>query len=173
MQKYLTTVLILSSGLLAGQPSAAFAQADVAFRGNALPQVLQTSGSISCFADTAANTGYYRNLNPAPGKPEVVLKSSPLETQTAAGGYKISFRGDQATVLDEVMKQSYQFQVYERRNDGVILMRAKGVGIEIITIDPLNGSFVLTDSGVQTLWNRTTDLRINNRKTHVQGNSEA
>jgi hypothetical protein len=57
-------------------------------------------------------------------------------------------------VLDEVMKQSYQFQVYERRKNGVILTRVKGVGIEIITIDPLNGSFVLTDSGVQTFWNR-------------------
>lgn len=156
MQKYLITVLILCPGLLVGQLSAAFAQGDKAFLGKALPQVLQPSGTVSCFADTAAVTGYYRNLNPAAGKPEVVLKSSPLETQTAGGGYKISFRGDQATVLDEVMKQSYQFQVYERRKDGVILMRAKGVGIEIITIDPLNGSFVLTDSGVQTLWNRAT-----------------
>lgn len=154
MREYLFTVLILGSGLLAGPP-AVFAQANLPFQGKVLPQVLQTSGTVSCIADTAANTGYYRNLNPTPGKPEVVLKSSPLEKQTAGGGYKISFRGDQATVLDEVMKESYRFQVYERRDDGVILIRAKGVGVEIITIDPRNGSFVHTDAGVQTLWNRT------------------
>lgn len=153
MPKYLLTGLALCSGLLASPP-AMFAQAGLSFQGKVLPQVLQPSGSVSCFADTAAVTGYYRNLYPEPGKPEVVLQSSPLKTQTAGGGYKISFRGDQATVLDEVLKQSYQFQVYERRVDGVILMRAKGVGIEIITIDPMNGSFVLTDAGVQALWNR-------------------
>ena len=157
MKKYLInliTVLILSSGLLVGQRSVTFAQGDKPFRGKALPQVLRPSATVSCFSDTSANTGYYRNLFPEPGKPEVVLTSSPLETQTAGGGYKISFKGDQATVLDEVMKQSYQFQVYQRRDDGVMLVRFKGVGIEIITIDPQNGSFVLTDSGVQTLWNR-------------------
>ncbi|MEX0805753.1 MAG: hypothetical protein WD688_20905 [Candidatus Binatia bacterium] len=153
MQKYLI-MLILGSGLLVGQRSAAFAQGDNTFRGKALPQVLRPSATVSCFSDTSANTGYYRNPYPEPGKPEVVLKSSPLETQTAGGGYKISFNGNQATVVDEVMKQSYQFQVYQRRDDGVILVRFKGIGIEIITIDPLNGSFVLTDSGVQTLWNR-------------------
>ena len=155
MQKYLITVLILGSELLVGQRSGAFAQeGDKAFRGKGLPQVLRPSATVTCFSDTSANTGYYRNPFPEPGKPEVVLKSSPLETQTAGGGYKISFKGDQATVLDEVMKQSYQSQVYQRRDDGVMLVRFKGVGIEIITIDPLNGSFVLTDSGVQTLWNR-------------------
>lgn len=159
MQKYLITVLILGSGLLVGQPSAVFAQGDKAFRGKALPQVLRPSATVSCFSDMSANTGYYRNLSPAPGEPEVTLSSSPLKTQTLGGGYKISVKGDQATVLDEVMKWTYQYQVYQRRDDGVILVRFKGVGIEIITIDPLNGSFVLTDSGVQTgiatSWNRT------------------
>ena len=154
MKKYLITALILGSGLLVGQRSVTFAQGDKAFRGKALPQVLRPFANVSCLSDTSANTGYYRNPYSKPGKPEVVLKSSPLETQTAGGGYKISFKGDQATVVDEVMKQSYQFQVYQRRDDGVMLVRFKGVGIEIITIDPQNGSFVLTDSGVQTLWNR-------------------
>ncbi len=95
MQKFLITVLILGSGLLVGQRSAAFAQGDKAFRGKALPQVLRPSATVSCFSDTSANTGYYRNLNPEPSKPEVVLTSRPLATQTAGGGYKISFRGDQ------------------------------------------------------------------------------
>ncbi len=154
MRKHLLTMLTLCSVLVASQSSAAFAQADTAFLGKPLPQVLQPSGSVSCFADTAGVSGYYRSLIPEPGKPEVVLRSHPLKKQRAGGGYKISFRGDQATVLDEVMNVSYQFDVYERRKDGVILVRAKGVGIEVITIDPLNGSFVLTDAGVQTLWNR-------------------
>ncbi|MGB7950378.1 MAG: hypothetical protein WCH75_22045 [Candidatus Binatia bacterium] len=151
MRKNLLTVLIVGSGLLTGQPSAVSAQADVPFRGKALPQLLQPSGSISCFADQAAVTGFYRN----PGKPEVALSSSLLKSQKAGGGYKISFADEHAMVRDEFMKESYRFQVYERRDDGVILIRGKGVGVEIITIDPRNGSFVHTDAGVQTLWNRT------------------
>lgn len=155
MQKYLITVLILGSGLFVGQRSAAFAQGDKAFRGKALPQVLRPSATVSCFSDTSANTGYYRNLVPQPGKPEVVQTSSPLKSQTAGGGYKIAFAEDHAVVRDEFMNESYRFQVYQRRQDGVILIRGKGVGIEVMTIDPQNGSFVLTDAGVQTLWNRT------------------
>lgn len=58
-------------------------------------------------------------------------------------------------MFDEVMKESNQFQVYSRSSAGVILIRGKGVGIEVITIDPQSGSFVLTDSGVSPLWNRT------------------
>ena len=155
MQKYLITVLILGSGFLVGQRSAAFAQGDEAFRGKALPQLLlQPYGSVSCFADQAAVTGFYRNLPPEPGKPEVVLSSSPLKSQKAGGGYKISVGGNQAMVRDEFMKETYRFQIYERREDGVILIRGKGVGVEVITIDPRNGSFILTDAGVQTLWNR-------------------
>jgi hypothetical protein len=154
MRSYFLAVLILCSGLIAGQPSAAFAQADLAFRSKPLPQVLQLSGSVSCIADKAAVTGYYRNLNREPGKPEVVLHSSSLKSQKASGGYKISFADDEATVLDEVLKESYRVQVDARRDDGVILVRHKGVGIEVITIDPRNGSFILTDVGVQTLWNR-------------------
>lgn len=66
MQKYLITVLILGSGLLVGQRSAAFAQGDEAFRGKPLPQLLlQPSGSVSCFAGQAAVTGFYRNVPPS------------------------------------------------------------------------------------------------------------
>lgn len=154
MRKNLLTVLIVGSALVTGQPLVVSAQADVAFRGKALPQLLQPSGSVSCFADQAAVTGFYRNLPPEPGKPEVVLSSSPLKSQKAGGGYKISVEGNQAMVRDEFMKETYRFQIHERREDGVILIRGKGVGVEVITIDPRNGSFVLTDAGVQTLWNR-------------------
>jgi hypothetical protein len=52
------------------------------------------------------------------------------------------------------MNETYDVIIYARRTDGVILIRPKDVGVEIMTIDHLNGSFVLTDAGVQTLWNR-------------------
>ena len=170
---------VLLTGVLVAQPALAPAQRETAFRGRPVPQALQPSGSISCFADRAAATGYYRAVIPEPGKADVTLHSTPLgggyravipepgkadvtlhstplESQTAGGGYKISFAGEEATVADEFMKDSYRFQVYQRREDGVILIRAKGVGVEVITIDPRSGSFVLTDSGVQTLWNRAS-----------------
>lgn len=155
-KKISTSVKVLAGGVLAAQAALALAQSETAFRRRAVPQALQPSGSISCFADRAAVTGYYRAVIPEPGKPDVTLSSTPLESQTAGGGYKISFAGEEATVRDEFMKESYRFQVYQRREDGVILLRGKGVGVEVITIDPRSGSFVLTDSGVQTLWNRTS-----------------
>ena len=120
-----------------------------------MPQVLQPRGRVSCFSDQAATTGYYRNLSTEPGKPEVALTHSPLKSQTAGGGYKISIEKDQATVNDEVTKRSDQFHVHRRDDTGVILIRLKGVGVEVITVDPQNGSFVLTDAGVQMPWNRT------------------
>jgi len=146
----------LLGGLLTAQVALALAQDDTPFRGRALPQALQESGSISCFADRAAVTSYYRAVFPDPGKPDVTLHSAPLESQTAGGGYKISLGAKEATVRDEFLKESYRFQVYQRRQDGVILMRLKGVGVEVITIDPRSGSFLLSDSGVQTLWNRAS-----------------
>ena len=82
-----------------------------------------------------------------PSKPEVTLRSSTLKKQSAGGGYRITFHGDRAMVFDEFAKESYDFRVYERRSDGVILIRSKGICVEVITIDPMNGSFVLTDAG--------------------------
>ncbi len=110
---------------------------------------------VSCFADHAATTGYYRNLAAEPGKPDVALTHSPLKSQTAGGGYRISIENDQATVNDEVTKRSDEFHVYSRDDRGVLLIRLKGNGVEVITVDPQNGSFVLTDTGIQNLWNRT------------------
>lgn len=121
-----------------------------------MPQVLQPSARVSCFSDQAATTGYYRNLRPELGKPEVVLTHTPLKSQAAGGGYKISIERDQATVNDEVTKRSDQFQVYKRDQSGVILIRLKDIGVETITVDPRNGSFVLTDAGVQLPWNRAS-----------------
>jgi hypothetical protein len=142
--------LLILLGFMLNLPIRATAQQETPFRGRAL----QSSGVVSCFADRAAVTGYYRTPVPAPGKPEVVLRSTPIESQTAGGGYKISFAGEHALVRDEFMKESYQFQVHARRESGIVLVRGKGVGVEIITIDPQNGSFVHTDAGVQPLWNR-------------------
>ena len=95
-------------------------------------------------------------LDARAGEPQVALSSDPLKSQSAGGGYRISFDDDQASVLDEVLNQTYRFQVHSRRSDGVVLLRGKGVGVEVITIDPRNGSFVLTDAGVSQLWNRAT-----------------
>ena len=53
--------------------------------------------------------------------------------------YRISFDDDQASVLDEVLNQTYGLQVHSRRSDGVVLLRGKGVGVEVITIDPRDG----------------------------------
>ncbi|HEY4580184.1 MAG TPA: hypothetical protein VIG89_04040 [Candidatus Acidoferrales bacterium] len=151
--RLLIYVMALGGAGLAVQ--AGLAQSETGFRGGVVPHALQPSGTLNCFADRAAVTGYYRAVVPEPGEPDVTLRSTPLESQTAGGGYTISFASENATVLDEVTKDTHRFQVYQRGPNGLILLRTKDVGVEVITIDPRNGSFVHTDSGVQTLWNRT------------------
>ena len=141
--------------LVVGYSATALAEDGVPFRGLALPQVLQPTARVSCLSNQAATIGYYRNVSAEPGKPEVTLTHSPLRSQTTGDGYKISIEKDQATVNDEATKRSDQFHVYRRDDRGLILIRLKGVGVEVITVDPQNGSFVLTDAGVQMPWNRT------------------
>ena len=83
------------------------------------------------------------------------LKSSGIKSQMTGGGYKISIEANTATVFDQFTKQSNQFEVVVRNSNGVILVRNRGGGVEVITIDPQNGSFVLSDSVVHSVSNRT------------------
>jgi hypothetical protein len=126
MRKYLlyTAFAIFIGGFIAD--SVLFGQSDKPFSGKPLTRMLQSSAVINCFSDESANTGYYRNWNT---KPDVALDSSALKKQSAGGGYRITLEGDQAMVFDEFMKESYQFILYGRRTDGVILIRPKGVGV--------------------------------------------
>jgi hypothetical protein len=141
MRKYLLyTAVTIFAGVFIGD-SVLFGQSDKPFSGKPLPQMLQSSTSVYCFSDTAATMGYYRSrLSPTP---EATLTSSALKKQSTGGGYRITFHSDRALVFDEFAKESFDFIVFERRTDGVILIRPKGVGVEVITIDPVNGSFRL------------------------------
>ncbi len=146
-------LLVGAVAILLTQACNVRAEYEAPFSGKPLLRILQSSATVSCFSDLSATTGYYGKEE---GKPDTFLTSAPLKSQRAGGGYKISIKDDTAVVTDEVFGQSYQFQILERDAKGVILTRDKGVGVEVITIDPQNGSFVLTDSGVQSrLWNRT------------------
>ena len=156
MGKTLLAVFTLPLALACGQAVAPESTGATDFLGQSLPEVLDPSGSVSCFADTAAVSGYYRDLSAGSAEARVTLTSDPLKTQSTGGGYRISFDDDQASVLDEVLNQTYRFQVHSRRSDGVVLLRGKGVGVEVITIDPRNGSFILADAGVSQLWNRAS-----------------
>ncbi|MCI0626995.1 MAG: hypothetical protein L0387_36000 [Acidobacteria bacterium] len=129
------------------------------FSGKPVPEILNPTASVRCFSDQAAVTGFYRDVNPQSAKTEVFLQHSSLKSQKAGGGYKISLKGDSATVFDEAARVANDFQVYSRGAGGVILVRGRatprGDGIEVITIDPESGSFVLADLQVGPLWNRT------------------
>ena len=121
------------------------------FSGLPLRSILQPSATVNCFSDNAATTGYYREI----GESEVSLKSSGIKSQMTGGGYKISIEANTATVFDQFTKQSNRFEVVVRNSNGVILVRNRGGGVEVITIDPQNGSFVLSDSVVHSVSNRT------------------
>ena len=122
------------------------------FTGLPLLNIIQPSVTLTCSSDSAATTGYYREI----GKPEVSLESNAVKSQPARAGYKISIEGRYAFVSDQAQEQKERFQVTTRSPNGVVLVRNRGSkGVSVITIDPLNGSFVLADSVVHTLSNRT------------------
>jgi len=121
------------------------------FQGTPLPQALERSGVIRCFSDRASVSGYHRDETSS----AVTLSATALAQQSAGGWYRITLGGRTVTVDDEAVGLTSKFDVNQRRDDGLVLVRTKSIGVEIITIDPLNGSFVLTDTGIQRLWNRT------------------
>ena len=121
------------------------------FSGLPLRSILQPSATVNCFSDNAATTGYYREI----GTEEVSLQSSGIKSQMTGGGYKISIEDRTALVFDQFLKRSEHFQVVTRTSKGVILVQNRGDGVSVITIDPLNGSFVLSDSVVHSVSNRT------------------
>ena len=122
------------------------------YTGLPLVGLLEPSATFSCSSDTAATTGYHREI----GKAEVSLESSAIKSQPAGAGYKISIEGRYAFVFDQAQERKERFQVTTRSPNGVILIRNRGSkGVSVMTIDPLNGSFVLSDSVVHTLTNRT------------------
>ncbi len=119
------------------------------FSGRAVSNLLNPTATVSCFADKATVTGYYT------GPEKTTLTAHPLKSQPTGGSYRVSIRGETADVLDGATNQDAVYQVYRKNAAGVILLRGKGVGVEVITIDPQTGSFVLTDAGVGPVWNRT------------------
>lgn len=66
----------------------------------------------------------------------------------------ISIRGNDATVMDG-QGNIGRYAIIKRDSSGVILMGvAKGVSVQVITIDPRNSSFVYTTQNVNVMWNR-------------------
>ncbi len=122
------------------------------FTGLPLVGILEASATFNCSSDSAATTGYHREI----GKAEVSLESNTVKNQPAAAKYKITMEGRYAFVTDQALDRRDRFQITTRSPNGIVLVRNRGSdGVSIMTIDPLNGSFVLADSVVHTLSNRT------------------
>lgn len=123
---------------------------ELIYHGQPLPEALQPSANILCTSQVTATTGYY---------PRQAFKGtdlvSALEKQSRIQKWDISLQGDSAT--DRVESQRYQ--VVRRDMFGVILVGleegATGTTVEVIIIDPSNGSFVSSRSGASMLWKRT------------------
>lgn len=142
--------------VLGGAP--VFAQGRVyeaPFSGQPLRQFLQQSASIACRSELGDSTGYY------PKGSGHSLLSSGLEKQFKPASWRISLKGDEeAVVVPGQEGTPERFQVIRRDSTSVILARVgqglAGGTIEVLMIDPQNGSFVASDSSIGPLWNRTT-----------------
>ena len=124
------------------------------FSGQPLRQLLQRSANLSCESHLADSTGYY------PQGTGHVLTSG-LQKQSKPGIWKISLVGEEdAPVIQGQEAAGDRFHVIRRDSTSVILVRVgqglAGGTVEVITIDPQNGSLVVSDSSVGPLWNRTT-----------------
>jgi hypothetical protein len=89
------------------------------------------------------------------------LPSSGLQKQSKPTKWRISLLGDgEAHVLADQEPTPDRFKVIRRDMTSVILVQVgRGIAggtLEVLTIDPQNGSFVAADSNVGPLWNRTT-----------------
>jgi len=125
------------------------------FSGQPLGQFLQRSASITCRSELADSTGYY------PKGSGHSLLSSGLEKQSKPASWRLSLVGDEeAVVVPGQGGTPERFQVIRRDSTSIILARVgqglAGGTVEILMIDPQNGSFVASDSSVGPLWNRTT-----------------
>jgi len=141
--------------LSGGTPAWAQGQTHEApFSGQPLRQLLQPSATISCRSELADSTGYY----PKAGGHSL---QSGLEKQSKPASWRISLAGDEeARVLMGQEPTLERFQVIRRDATSVVLVRVGhglvGATVDVLMIDPQNGSFVSSDSSVGPLWNRTT-----------------
>jgi len=141
-------VLVLVTG--AGAQETTY---QIPFSGKPLQRVLQPSAQITCESRRVTSTGY------SPRGDGYVLLSG-TERRTTSATWQISLTGSQeAEVRADQIATPDRFQIIRRDPASLILVRigqgASGGTVETLTIDPRNGSFVVGNSSVGPLWNRT------------------
>lgn len=115
--------------------------------------------SFYCYSDQEATTGFFpensvRDIAKGKGI-KMKLKHVPLKKDSFGGGFQIQLGIDVAEVKDEVTKIINKYKVSSRNKNQIILVREKEVGVETITIDKSNHSFIFTDMVIHDLYHRT------------------
>ena len=106
--------------------------------------------TVTCRADYAAPTGYYRD-----GQKGWTVSSS-FEKQRTTVTWIITIDGNRGRVTDGQGNVG-TYLVTKRDATGVILVEAvENVSIQVISIHPSNSSFVYTTQNANPVWNRAS-----------------
>jgi len=161
----LASVLVLAPAPTVPVAGAQRSAHESAFSGQPVPKVShQSPTAVTCESDHADSTGYYpRNWSLRMADPkanaEVLLKSA-FERQRQTTRWAITLGGEEASVVSGQEASAEVYRVVRRDTRGVILVSVRhgafGGTVQVLTIDPLNGSFVSSDTSVGPLFNRAT-----------------
>lgn len=152
-------LLLALAVIVTASPAAAYQRE---FSGEPLTRLLKTPAEITCESEQATSTGFYpENWIARMGDPEGV----PVHLRAVFQGqadllrWAITVEDKHALVAIGDQARGERYDVVQRGPWGIVLMRIKpgtdGAAVQVLTIDPQNGSFVSSDASVGPVWNRT------------------
>lgn len=160
-------VIVIVALLLAASANPVYAQRtgyDTSYSGVPVPQALKRSALLVCESNQADSTGYYTQdllkRIADPSKNATVRLQSSFDRQSSVSRWSITINGDEASVVTTQDTTPETYRVLMRDTWGVILIAlgqgVAGGAVNVLSIDPTNGSFLSVSTSVGAMWHRST-----------------